>query len=113
MSILPKKNELGFFFFFLESIGGLGANLAGKMLAESGVLGLGLNGCNFSSYGSEKKGSPVKSFIRFCDPDVEIRDHSPIEQPHVVGIFHDTPIYVKKDTTVYDITRYYMRGRNE
>lgn len=89
MSILPKKNELGFFEIRLESIGGLGANLAGKMLAEAGVLGLGLNGSNFSSYGSEKKGSPVKSFIRFCDPEVEIRDHSPIEQPHVVGIFHE------------------------
>ena len=37
----------------------------------------------------EKKGSPVKSFIRFCDPDVEIRAHSPIEQPHVVGVFHE------------------------
>jgi pyruvate ferredoxin oxidoreductase gamma subunit len=89
MSILPKKNELGFFEIRLESIGGLGANLAGKMLAEAGVLSLGLKGSNFSSYGSEKKGSPVKSFIRFCDPDVEIRDHSPIEQPHVVGVFHE------------------------
>lgn len=89
MSILPKKNELGFFEIRLESIGGLGANLAGKMLAEAGVLGLGLNGSNFSSYGSEKKGSPVKSFIRFCDPSVEIRAHSPIEQPHVVGVFHE------------------------
>ncbi|WP_042457381.1 2-oxoacid:acceptor oxidoreductase family protein [Neobacillus dielmonensis] len=89
MSILPKKNELGFFEIRLESIGGLGANLAGKMLAEAGVLGLGLNGANFSSYGSEKKGTPVKSFIRFCEPDIEIRDHSPIEQPHVVGVFHE------------------------
>ncbi|QED47320.1 2-oxoacid:acceptor oxidoreductase family protein [Cytobacillus dafuensis] len=89
MSILPKKNELGFFEIRLESIGGLGANLAGKMLAEAGVLGLGLNGSNFSSYGSEKKGSPVKSFIRFCDNDVEIRAHSPIEQPHVIGVFHE------------------------
>lgn len=89
MSILPKKNELGFFEIRLESIGGLGANLAGKMLAEAGVLGLGLNGSNFSSYGSEKKGSPVKAFVRFCEADVEIRDHSPIEQPHVVGIFHE------------------------
>jgi pyruvate ferredoxin oxidoreductase gamma subunit len=59
------------------------------MLAEAGVLGLGLNGSNFSSYGSEKKGSPVKSFIRYCDPDVEIRDHSPIEQPHIVAVFHE------------------------
>ncbi|WML49455.1 2-oxoacid:acceptor oxidoreductase family protein [Neobacillus sp. PS3-34] len=89
MSILPNKNELGFFEIRLESIGGLGANLAGKMLAEAGVLGLGLNGSNFSSYGSEKKGSPVKSFVRFCDPGVEIRDHSPIEQPQVIGVFHE------------------------
>lgn len=89
MSILPTKNELGFFEIRLESIGGLGANLAGKMLAEAGVLGLGLNGSNFSSYGSEKKGSPVKSFVRFCEPEVEIRAHSPIEQPHVIGIFHE------------------------
>ncbi|MFX3623514.1 MAG: 2-oxoacid:acceptor oxidoreductase family protein [Ectobacillus sp.] len=89
MSILPKTNKLGFYEIRLESIGGLGANLAGKMLAEAGVLGLGLNGSNFSSYGSEKKGSPVKSFIRFCAPDVEIRDHSPIEEPHVIGVFHE------------------------
>ncbi|MGM9987371.1 MAG: 2-oxoacid:acceptor oxidoreductase family protein [Bacillaceae bacterium] len=89
MTVLPKVNELGFFEIRLESIGGLGANLAGKMLAEAGVLGHDLNGANFSSYGSEKKGSPVKAFVRFCDPDVEIRDHSPIEEPHVVGVFHE------------------------
>lgn len=52
---ITEENELGFFEIRLESIGGLGANLAGKMLAEAGVLGLGLNGSNFSSYGSEKK----------------------------------------------------------
>lgn len=90
MSILPQKSKLGFYEIRLESIGGLGANLAGKMLAEAGVIGLGLNGSNFSSYGSEKKGSPVKSFIRFCDPEIVIRDHSPIEEPHVIGVFHET-----------------------
>ena len=89
MTILPTTNQQGFFEIRLESIGGLGANLAGKMLAESGVLGHGLNGSNFSSYGSEKKGSPVKSFVRFCDADTEIRDHSPIEEPHVIGVFHE------------------------
>lgn len=89
MSLLPKKNELGFYEIRLESIGGLGANLAGKMLAEAGVLGLGLNGMNFSSYGSEKKGSPVKAFVRFADPDMQIRAASPIERPHVVGVFHE------------------------
>ncbi len=53
MAILPKKNKNGFYEIRLESIGGLGANLAGKMLAESGVLGSGFNGSNFASYGSE------------------------------------------------------------
>lgn len=89
MSILPKKNELGFFEIRLESIGGLGANLAGKMLAEAGVVGAGLNGVSFSSYGSEKKGSPVKAHIRFCDIGTNIRDTSPVERPHVAVIFHE------------------------
>jgi pyruvate ferredoxin oxidoreductase gamma subunit len=89
LSKLPKTNELGFFEIRLESIGGLGANLAGKMLSEDGVVGNGLNGVGFSSYGSEKKGSPVKAHIRFCDPETNIRDTTPIERPHVVGIFHD------------------------
>ncbi|MFJ7726756.1 2-oxoacid:acceptor oxidoreductase family protein [Neobacillus sp. NPDC097160] len=89
MSKLPKINDLGFFEIRLESIGGLGANLAGKMLSEDGVVGNGLNGVGFSSYGSEKKGSPVKGHIRFCDPEINIRDTTPIERPHVVGIFHD------------------------
>ncbi|MBB6730309.1 2-oxoacid:acceptor oxidoreductase family protein [Cohnella zeiphila] len=86
---LPKTNELGFFEIRLESIGGLGANLAGKMLAEAGVMGAGLNGVSFSSYGSEKKGSPVKAHIRFCDTHANIRDTSPVERPHVIGIFHE------------------------
>src|ERR1700730_17638290 len=89
MSILPIKNELGFFEIRLESIGGLGANLAGKMIAEAGVVGAGLNGVSFSSYGSEKKGSAVKAHIRFCDNETNIRDTSPVERPHVVGIFHE------------------------
>ncbi|EGL83291.1 pyruvate/ketoisovalerate oxidoreductase, gamma subunit [Caldalkalibacillus thermarum TA2.A1] len=89
MSILPTTNQLGFYEIRLESIGGLGANLAGKMLAEAGVLGLGINGSHFSTYGSEKKGTPVRSFVRFAEADTEIRDHSPIEEPHVIGIFHE------------------------
>ncbi len=89
MSILPVNENKGCYEIRLESIGGLGANLAGKMLAESGVLGLGLNGSHFSSYGSEKKGSPVKSNVRFSEPGKELRDHSPIEQPDVIGIFHE------------------------
>lgn len=89
MQKLPQINKLGFFEIRLESIGGLGANLAGKMLAEAGVTGAGFNGVSFSSYGSEKKGSPVKAHIRFCDPSVPIRDTTPVERPHVLGVFQE------------------------
>lgn len=89
MAQLPKVNELGFFELRLESIGGLGANLAGKMLAEAGVVGAGFDGVSFSSYGSEKKGSPVKAHIRFCEMGTNIRDTTPVDRPHVVGIFHE------------------------
>jgi len=79
----------GFFGIRLESIGGLGANLAGQMLAEAGVLRQGLNGSHFSSYGSEKKGTPVKSFVRFCEGSRDIRVTSPIDAPQVIAVFHE------------------------
>lgn len=87
---LPIKNERGFFEIRMEAIGGLGANLAGQILAEAAVLGAGFNGVNFSSYGSEKKGTPVKSFIRLTDANTEIYDHSPVENPHVIALFHES-----------------------
>lgn len=48
----------------MESIGGLGAHSAGKILAEAAVLGLGYTGNHFSSFGSEKK-EPLLSLL--CD----------------------------------------------
>jgi pyruvate ferredoxin oxidoreductase gamma subunit len=86
---LPAVDADGFFGIRFESIGGLGAHLAGQILAEAGVLGQGLNGSHFSSYGSEKKGTPVKSYVRFCAADREIRTSSPIESPQVVAVFHE------------------------
>lgn len=73
----------------LESIGGLGANLAGKLLGELGALYLDLNASSFASYGSEKRGSPVKSFIRYAKKEKEIRVNSPIESPDILGLFHE------------------------
>lgn len=73
-----------------ESIGGLGANLAGKILAEAGVLHLGLNGAQFSSYGSEKKGSPVTTYIRFAPHQAVIRITEPILEPDVIAVFHES-----------------------
>ena len=86
---LPGAGPDGFYGVRFESIGGLGAHLAGQILAEAGVLGAGLNGSHFSSYGSEKKGSPVRSFVRFCATDHEIRASDPIERPQVVVVFHE------------------------
>ena len=87
--LLPVKNDLGFFEIRLESIGGLGANVAGKILTEAAIIGMGMNGAGFASYGSEKKGTPVKSFVRICEADTQVRINSPIEEPHVLAIFHE------------------------
>ncbi|MEE0685407.1 MAG: 2-oxoacid:acceptor oxidoreductase family protein [Lachnospiraceae bacterium] len=72
----------------LESIGGLGANLCGKMLGELGVKYLGVNSSSFSSYGSEKTGTPVKGYVRYTNKENEIRVHSPVEDPDLLVIFH-------------------------
>ena len=85
---LPETNENGYYEMRLESIGGLGANLCGKLLGELGAVHLGLNASSFSSYGSEKRGSPVKSYIRWSEPQQEILLNSPIEKPHLLVLFH-------------------------
>lgn len=86
---LPVTNENGYFEIRLESIGGLGANLCGKMLGELGAVILGLNAASFSSYGSEKRGSPVKAYIRWAEENREIGINSPVETPHILGLFHE------------------------
>ena len=75
--------------FRFESIGGLGANLAGQLLAELLALRQGLNVSQFSSYGSEKKGTPVRAFIRVADMSKPIRVTSPVTEPDVLAVFHE------------------------
>ncbi len=96
---LPVTNQSGNYEIRLESIGGLGANLCGKMMGELGVYYLGLNSAGFSSYGSEKTGTPVKAFIRYCEQSKEIRVHSPVINPHILGIFHEALL---TDTSILD-----------
>lgn len=85
----PPYGESGYYEIRLESIGGLGANLCGKMLGELGALKLDLNASSFSSYGSEKRGSPVKAFIRWCPKQLPIRNNSPVTSPDLLCIFHE------------------------
>jgi pyruvate ferredoxin oxidoreductase gamma subunit len=83
---LPHADR--FFEVRLESIGGLGAHAAGQVLASAAVLRMGLNGAHFSSYGSEKKGSLVRSFVRLGPAERPIRTSAPVEMPDVIVVFH-------------------------
>lgn len=89
----------GYYEMRLESIGGLGANLCGKMLGELGIKYLDLNSVSFSSYGSEKTGTPVKGYIRYCRKDKEIRVHSPVVHPDLLVIFHQA---LARDESVWE-----------
>lgn len=83
---LPNPEE--FFEVRFESIGGLGAHAAGQVLATAAVLRMGLNGAHFSSYGSEKKGSLVRSFVRLAASERPIRNSAPVETPDAIVVFH-------------------------
>lgn len=87
-SATARKPVLGTLGIRFESIGGLGAHAAGQILAQAAVLRLGLNGAHFSSYGSEKKGSAVKSYVRLTDHDTPIRSSAPIDSPDCIVVFH-------------------------
>jgi pyruvate ferredoxin oxidoreductase gamma subunit len=85
-SALPHPDR--FFELRYESIGGLGAHAAGQVLASAAVLRMGLNGAHFSSYGSEKKGSLVRSFVRLGAGDRPVRTSAPVESPDGIVVFH-------------------------
>lgn len=87
--VLPHTNPNGCYEFRLESIGGFGANLCGKLLGELGAYYFGLNASSFSSYGSEKRGSPVKAYVRWSMPERDILHNSPVEEPNLLALFHE------------------------
>jgi len=99
-----------FFETRFESIGGLGAHAAGQVLASAAVLRMGLNGAHFSSYGSEKKGSLVRSFVRLGPVERPIRTSAPVETPDAVVVFHAALLHnpatlaglVKDGTFIYN-----------
>ncbi len=69
----------------IESIGGFGANLVGKLLGEIGAVHLNMEAQSFASYGSEKRGSPVKSYVRYSQN--EIRINAPVRKPDLLSLF--------------------------
>lgn len=74
--------------FKIESIGGMGANLIGKILGELGAMYLDINASNFSSYGSEKTGSPVTAFVRWRTDTDTLIENTPVEYPDILALFH-------------------------
>jgi pyruvate ferredoxin oxidoreductase gamma subunit len=94
--VLPDPN--GFFEIRFESIGGLGAHAAGQILARAAVLKMNLNGSHFSSYGSEKKGSVVRSYVRLSAASKPIRTSAPIDSPDALVVFHGA--LLKQDITI-------------
>ncbi|MBI4192616.1 MAG: 2-oxoacid:acceptor oxidoreductase family protein [Betaproteobacteria bacterium] len=84
----PLPHAHRFFEIRFESIGGLGAHAAGQVLATAAVIRMGLNGAHFSSYGSEKKGSLVRSFVRLGPAERPIRTSAPVETPDAIVVFH-------------------------
>jgi len=98
MKICALPDPSGFFEIRFESIGGLGAHAAGQILARAAVLKMNLNGSHFSSYGSEKKGSVVRSYIRLGAADKPIRTSAPIDSPDVIVVFHGT--LMEQDVTM-------------
>ncbi len=83
----------------LEAIGGQGAHSAGKILGEAAVLGMGYSGNHFSSFGSEKRGSPVRSYVRFSRDRHPARSASPVVRPELLVIFHPSLIERFAETT--------------
>lgn len=69
----------------LESLGGFGANLVSKLIGEVGFKYLNCYARAFSSYGSEKRGSPVKGYIYLSDKPIAI--NTPITEPDLLCIF--------------------------
>lgn len=84
----------------LEAIGGQGANSAGKIIAEAAVLGMHYTGNHFSSFGSEKRGTPVRSFVRFSPKKQLIRSASFISKPDLVVVFHESLLH--KNLEIFD-----------
>lgn len=86
----------------IESVGGMGANLIGKILGETAAMKLMLNATSFSSYGSEKTGSPVTAFVRVRNNHDTIIENTPITHPDILALFHQS--FLENDSALAGLT---------
>ncbi|MFA5745902.1 MAG: 2-oxoacid:acceptor oxidoreductase family protein [archaeon] len=66
---------------------GLGAKTCAQLIADSGLID-GKVVQAFPEYGPERRGAPVRSFVRLSDK--QIRVHEPITNPDLVIVIDDT-----------------------
>jgi len=81
--------------------GGLGAKTLAQILGESMLLA-GYNVLAFPEYGPERRGAPVKAFVRISKE--EIRIHEPITNPDFVIIIDANLLETLQGTKDYNAT---------
>lgn len=94
----------------LESIGGLGAQAAGRALARAAVLKMGFNATYVASCAWERKGALVRSSVRVAPAERAILGSTPVNAPDCILVFHAALLHhpstfaglVKDGTLVYN-----------
>lgn len=79
--------------------GGLGAKTCAQILAESALLS-GKEVQAFPEYGPERRGAPVRAFVRISDK--HIRVHEPITKPDLVIVIDDGLFSVMPELSGFD-----------
>ncbi len=79
--------------------GGQGAKTMAQVIAEAGLID-GFNIQAFPEYGPERRGAPVRSFVRLSKKD--IRKHYPVTKPDLLIVMDDDLLETNKDIVRYN-----------
>ena len=78
--------------------GGQGAKTLAQIIAEAGLID-GFNIQAFPEYGPERRGAPVRSFVRLSKKP--IRKHYPVTNPDLLIVMDDDLLETNKDIKNY------------
>lgn len=77
---------------------GLGAKTCAQLIADSGLID-GKVVQAFPEYGPERRGAPVRSFVRLSNK--QIRIHEPITNPDLIIVIDDTLFSAIPDLSIF------------